>query len=453
MAKKKPEPAIATAKPTNVEVVTVGLEPYHETLSLPARIVADEVVAVSCETDGVLMKWVAAEGTHVEKGDLIAQKEKSTLLAKHQQLLSSVKAQEASVGISEAEVELARMSLKTSDMDKETCKMELKAAQSSRMIADRDYSRKAELLRRSAVSESSYDTAEDARTQAAIELDKARTALGKAEVAIQTARTNLKLAEEKLRLGQAQLELTKAQLEEVEIQLAKTEIRAPVSGVLDKHLVDEGELASPGTRLVHIYKNDTMRALVDVPDRHVSFLDIGNATIREYVHLQAPGAEQNVSAKIVIPGLPRLTGGFREGVELPAEIARIAAASDETSNTFRVELKIQNLGGALRHGLLCQAVISFFTYPEAVLIPVKAVQVSELGPRVLVAVEKDGKTIAEVRNIEPGGIKEGKLLITKGLQAGERLIVSGQRGLVHGESVEIIRENGRYTTQLRNETS
>lgn len=445
--KQKPELKLVARKATSVETITVATETYQETMVLPARVVADEVVTVSSETEGVLKKWHAEEGSHVNEGDLIAEMEKDTLLAQRQRLISTVKAQEASNGIAEAEYRLARMALESAELDKDSLGIELKGAQSSLKVAEREYTRTEALMKRDFVSENSYDKAELARVQASVTADKTRTALNRAEVNIRTARTNLELAQEKLSLGRAQLESNKAQLHELEIQLGKTDLRAPISGILDKHLVKAGELCDIGKPLVRLYKDDYMRAVVNVPDRYAPFLDTGNAALSEYVRLQAPGADQKVVARLVIPGLPRLTGGFREGLELPAEIARIAAATDEATNTFEVELKVRNPGGALRHGLLGQALITLLTYPEAVVIPVKAVQVSELGPRVLVAVAKDGEDVAEVRDIQPGGIKDGRLFITGGLQPGDRLIIAGQRGLVNGEPVRIIRMDGRFTTE------
>jgi len=442
VTKTPPEPRPLAAEPANVEVITVEARPYEETIVLPAKIVADEVVTVSCETEDVLSRWLVEEGACVEKGDLLALVEKDTLLVRKRQLESSVKAQQAGVGVSEAEVEMERMALETARMQRDTRKKDLEGALSSLRLANAEHRRKANLLRRGALSQSAYDAAEDAATQARVTVDKARTALAQAEVAIRATEARLKLAKEKLALAEAQRGLSKAQLQELEIQLQKAEVRAPVSGMVDEHLLKAGERASVGTPLARIYKNDVMRAVVNVPDRQAPFLDAGNRTLRQYVLRQTPGARPEVRAEVTIPGPPRLTGGFERGVDLKAEIVRIAAATDENSNTFQVELKIDNPGRAIRHGLLGEARISYLTYPQAVVIPVRAVQMSELGPRVFVASKRDGRDVAEVRDIEPGGIRDGELFVTGGVQAGEKLVVSGQRGLVHGESIRIVQEDG-----------
>ncbi len=200
--------------------------------------------------------------------------------------------------------------------------------------------------------------------------------------------------------------------------------------------------------LACIYKNDVMRAVVDVPDRQMPFLDQDNETLRKFIQLQAPGAELNLKARVIIPGLPKLTGGFEEGLTLPAKVVRIAAASNQASNTFQVELEIPNPGRALRQGILARAEIELLNYPAALVIPLKAVQVSEMGPRVFVAeTGPEGQALARVRDIDPRSINEGQLLIESGLKAGDRLIISGQRTLVDKAPIRIIREDGRIVEE------
>ena len=68
------------------------------------------------------------------------------------------------------------------------------------------------------------------------------------------------------------------------------------------------------------------------------------------------------------------------------------------------------------------------------------------GPRVLVAAKIEGAERVEVHDIEAISIRGDKLLIGSGLADGDRLIVAGWKGLVSGESVNVLVDDGRFTT-------
>jgi hypothetical protein len=63
-----------------------------------------------------------------------------------------------------------------------------------------------------------------------------------------------------------------------------------------------------------------------------------------------------------------------------------------------------------------------------------------------VAAKIDGTERVEVRDIEAVSIRGDKLLIGSGLGSGDRLIVAGWKGLVSGEPVNVLVDDGRFTT-------
>jgi multidrug efflux pump subunit AcrA (membrane-fusion protein) len=181
---------------------------------------------------------------------------------------------------------------------------------------------------------------------------------------------------------------------------------------------------------------------VDVPDRYVPFLDVTNPVIGEFVAMSMPGAEHVLRARLILPGLPKLTGGTYQGLELDADVHRVAQAADPASNTFRVELRLPNPAEALKQGMIAQARIEYLHYPAAILIPLKAIQVADVGPRVLVVTDADGVATAQVRNIEPVSISGDQVLVAQGLQAGDQLVVAGGKGVMNGERVNVIMRDG-----------
>ena len=258
-----------------------------------------------------------------------------------------------------------------------------------------------------------------------------------AEVRIKETRANLELADARL----IELEATIAHLE---VQIEKSKLKAPISGRIEEHLIEPGEVVAARAPLAYVYDLTYLRATVNVPDRYVAFLDPENPAARSFTRMNMPGAQQRVSAKLIVPGLPKLAGGSKPDVVFDAEIARIAQSADPESNTFRVELRLSNPGGALRHGVIARGKIEYLIYPNAIVIPVKAVQVTDVGPRVLIVEDTKGTQVARVRDIEPISIRGSEILIRSGLAQGDRLIVSGWKGLVGGEKVNVLVEGGRF---------
>jgi hypothetical protein len=131
---------------------------------------------------------------------------------------------------------------------------------------------------------------------------------------------------------------------------------------------------------------------------------------------------------------------------MQASIERIGLSADPLSNTFQIELKALNPGEALKHGMIARARIDYLVYPEAISIPLSSVTMSEIGPRALVVEKRDGRDIACMREIQPVSVQDNLLLVRKGIAAGDRLIVSGAKGIIHGQAVKVLIENGRDAT-------
>jgi hypothetical protein len=108
------------------------------------------------------------------------------------------------------------------------------------------------------------------------------------------------------------------------------------------------------------------------------------------------------------------------------------------SNTFEVELRFENPGAALKEGILAEAKIDFLQVPEALVIPLKAIRVTDAGPRVLIVKNENGRSVARVRDIRPVSIHNDQILVRGGLAPHDQLIISGGKGVVDGEEVHVV---------------
>ena len=294
------------------------------------------------------------------------------------------------------------------------------------------------------VTAAEQDDAQNSLTQAELSVVRGKQNLNNAILNIQIAKLAIEEAEAGINLAEARIVELEASMELLSYKIEKGNLKAPFSGILEAHLIEPGEMASPNATIAAIYDLKYLRAAIDVPDRYIALLDPNNNEVKTFIKKNMAGAEQRIRVKIIIPGLPDLSDETESGIELDAKIARIAQSSNPESNTFEVELRFSNPGKALKHGLIVRSRIEYLYYPEALIIPVKAIQVTDVGPRVLVVKKDNGVDVAALKDINPVSIHGSNALIRSGLKQGDRLIVAGWKGLVGGEKINILVENGVF---------
>lgn len=438
----KPEPPVV--KMANVEVITVKTTSYSETLTLPARIEADQVAAVSAEFAGILARWLVPEGATVKRGTVVAVLDQKTIKAKLKETEALLESTLKNIAMADVGKESASVGLADSRQQAKLQDLALKAAQADLKLAKLEFSRTKKLVDKKVLNPARLDTVRNQLTQAELAVARAKEAQASAALGIRNAETRQKEADTNMEMAQAKVKELKAAIASLKIQLQKTNLLAPITGKLEKHLIKSGEFAGAGAPLAFIYDTRYVRATVNVPDRYVAFLDTKNPTIAAFIQMNMPGAVQRVKAELIIPGLPKLTGGNASDLVFDAEIARIAQAANAESNTYKVELRLPNPGGAIRHGLIGRGRISYLYYPEAIVIPVRSAQVTDEGPRVLLAEKKDGIDRVAVRDIEAVSIRGDQVLVGSGLKPNDRLIVAGWKGLVPGEAVNVLVADGKF---------
>ncbi len=442
MNRHEEEPPPPAKRIANVEVREVVTVNYREGLTLPARVEARTSAAVAAEFGGRLSRWEVAEGGAVTKGAVVAELDTDTLVATRREIEARLASAHAAIEAAARGAEASAAAADRARRDVDAAGVEVRAAQSALDLARTEYGRTEALVNEGVLDRAKLDHAKDARTQAELGVERAEEGVARARLAAEAALAASKEAAARDELARAQAAEADAALASVDVRLEKHRIRSPIDGRLEEHLAEPGEVVSTGQVLARIYDLARVRAVVDVPDRYVPFLDPTNPALLAFIKTNGSGAKPAVRATLVIPGLPKLTGGKGEGIALDASIARVGLAADPASNTFPVELSAKNPGGALRDGLIAEAHLAFLDFPEAVVIPIGAVEVTDQGPKVFVA-EKEGESdVARRRDIEPLSIRGDEVHVGAGLLPGDRLIVSGWKGLVAGEPVNVVVENG-----------
>jgi RND family efflux transporter MFP subunit len=426
----------------NVAVQKIQVQPYAESLILPARLEADRTASISSELAGRLQRWLVQEGASVAAGDVLAELNDEDLQAELAELLVQSDSVAKQVNVAEQDLEVAKAALEQAVQDAKALELTLESSQADLDFSTKEFERITRLAKQEIATTAELDRVRNQLTQAQVGVAKAKDAIERAQITVRSAKARLGQSEAALGLSRVRIDETQRAIDSLRITIAKTKIRAPFAGRFEEHLVEAGDVVVPGVVLGRVYDTAFMRVAVDVPDRLAPFLDDENPLLAKYLEQSMPGTHQELKASVQIPGLPKLTGGRHAGVEIPAVIARVAQAANEVSHTFRTELRLPNPGMALRAGMIVRARIDFLAYDNAIVIPLAAVQVADVGPRVLVIEERNGKAIARMRDIEPTSIRDDEVLVQNGLSANETIVVAGGRGVLDGEQVNVVVANG-----------
>ena len=251
----------------------------------------------------------------------------------------------------------------------------------------------------------------DAREISA-QLERSRAVLANAEAAFKRAeqlRASELTSAADLDAARSAFEIAKADVELWRTRLAFCSITASASGVVTAKRVERGSSVSTNQALFEIADDSLLVVRV-----RVSELDV--------VHLE-PGRPVTIQLD-AYPGA-RITGRIR----------RVFPSADAASRLVPVEVVLGRMppGVDARPGFLARVEFALDRRSGALTVPAAAVGTSE-GSTFVYVVAAD--TLVR-RPVETGLTAEGWIEITQGLQAGERVVSSGQVSLRSGTKVRV----------------
>lgn len=265
-----------------------------------------------------------------------------------------------------------------------------------------------------------------AKGQLLFRFDDARlqAQLAQARAGHRLAEANLKRGEELRKSGtipQQDFDQAEAAFRSAEATLALTvedaadaRIVAPFDGVITRRSVSVGQFVGRGQSLAALVQMDPLEIMFHVPERFIARL--------------APG--QNVEFRNATGVDPR-----------EAEIVYLAPRLDAATRTLEVKARAANPDGTLRPGMFGRVRLTANVAPQACVIPAAALTLSAEGSRVVV-MNAEGR--AEFRPVTPGRRIDGMVEVTKGLVAGERVVVEGHQKLGPGVGILISPKSAAY---------
>ena len=192
--------------------------------------------------------------------------------------------------------------------------------------------------------------------------------------------------------------------------LTNTILKSPLNGVVSARNYDEGDMYTMSAPLYVVQQINPIKAFVAVSEKNYSLLKKGLKV--EF----APEA--------------------RNGKKYIGEVTRIHPTVDAATHTIVAEVTINNPKFELRPGMYSSARV-IFSQGDAIVVPDTAVLKQQgSGVRTVYVLKADGTV--ELRIVEVGRHIGSEYVILSGVQAGEKVVVSGQSLLRSGIKVEVI---------------
>jgi RND family efflux transporter MFP subunit len=236
------------------------------------------------------------------------------------------------------------------------------------------------------------------------ELDDANAKDRGSQAQVDAAKSALGAAKQKL-------EVAKADQQHYAALFDYARITAPYDGIVTWRFSDTGALVQAGTStmtglpVVTVAEIDLLRLRIPVPERIAAIVKVGDSAD---VQVQATGEH--------------FTG----------KIARLTGALDPSTRTMQVEIEVPNPTYLLRPGMYANVQLSAASRPDALTVPVEAIQRSDNKTSVLVV---DPENKVQSREVQVGVQSSNMVEILGGLSEGERVIVGNLGAYQPGEVV------------------
>jgi RND family efflux transporter MFP subunit len=338
-----------------------------------AEFIPYQEVDVHAKVAGYLKKIYVDVGDRVKQGQLLAVLEIPEL---------------------NAEVDQATAAVNSSELEIKRAQSQLTEAEAAHEDAHLTYTRLAELpkIKPNMIAQQ--------------EIDQALAHDHEAEAKIEAAKAAVEVAKEKHSEA-------RANAERVRTLLSYTRIEAPFAGLVTKRYADTGAMVPAGTStstqampVVRISEDETLRLVVPVPESIVPLIHIGQ------------------QVDVSVGSLHRSFKGV---------VWRFTGKVDTATRTMQTEIEVKNPQRLLKPGMYATANLTLDSIPDALVVPVQAVSITDNKASVVVV--KEDKTVEE-RRITTGMETASLVEVQSGLAEND-LIVVGNRGLLKpGQKVE-----------------
>jgi len=250
------------------------------------------------------------------------------------------------------------------------------------------------------------------------EVERGRTLLGTSALSARDVDQRINAYKE----AQAAVRAANAALQAARLNLEYTEVRAPVAGRVGRLEITVGNLiaAGPGAPV--------LTTLVSVNPIYASF-NADEGTVSRVLAALSP--EANASADVGAVAV-EISNQAANGTWTQGKLQLIDNQVDATSGTVRLRAVFANADGRLIPGQFVRVRMAQPRNAPVVAVSERAIGTDQ-SKRFVIVVGGDNKTA--YREITLGAMADGLRIVTSGLDAGERIVVSGLQRVRPGDVV------------------
>jgi membrane fusion protein, multidrug efflux system len=217
------------------------------------------------------------------------------------------------------------------------------------------------------------------------------------------------------------VESLETRLKTLDSQMDMAVMRAPFNGIVEDIFLREGELAMPGSRVMHIVNLEKLYINADVSESYMGNIRVGDNVILRF------------------PAFP--------GQDLLVPVHRVGHVINPENRTFRVQLLIDNPGERYKPNMM--ASLGIVTYTSAAVLAVPSILIKQdvQGHYLYTAETSNGDLVARKVYVERGPDGEGRTMIKSGLSPGDQVIQNGHNLVTDGSLVRIENDANRLVRQ------
>lgn len=215
-----------------------------------------------------------------------------------------------------------------------------------------------------------------------------------------------------------------AVVDQLKASLAKKSISAPFSGTIGIRQVDVGAYLASGTVIATLQDLSSLYVDFNVPEQALPHLSLGQQVL------------------VQVAAYP--------GQTFPASLSAINPKVEESTRNLLARATLANPDGKLLPGMFASLQLLLPNPQPQVVVPENAITFTLYGNSVYVISPKkaedgqpvpgaDGQPqlIVEQRTVQTGERRDGWVVVSKGLQAGDQVVTAGQLKLSPGAAIRI----------------
>ena len=207
--------------------------------------------------------------------------------------------------------------------------------------------------------------------------------------------------------SKANKEALEKQMGQLRATIELSKAKSPIDGVVDEVRIKLGDMAAPSQAMpgVRVVNSSHLVVKAKLSDAQIGLLEVGNT-----VNVNFPDINKTIQSKVSFVG----------------------QVVDKQTRTFNVEVKLENKDVNIKANMIAKLLINDETKNAVIVVPTNTVQQGDNGESYVLAVENN---TAVKKVVETGTSYDGKTMIMKGLNAGDKVITFGYSEVVDGQKI------------------